>query len=374
MRLLVIEPLSRAHQHSQFNRDYLETLGSLGAEIDFVASACHLDAVLNGPGKLPNVRSVPAEFSLGRGWTKIVRNAVLFRQIIGSRSDKSRRVFVLACNNSLLAALKLAMIGINAQLAVILHGFIADLGCDRGSRAFQLVRFSLCWGNRSGRYTYIVISEHIRESLTGVLPSLDRYVKTLPFPISPAGAGTAAGAFQRVPIRFGAAGVFSVSKGTHHLFDVAQACAGVPNFSFHYIGSIPNDWRSRFKSPGANCALVEDPDDEAFAAEFRSLDFVLFFYPRGTYRFGLSGVLLMAIRYAKPLIVIRNPMFEYFFQKYGQLGWLFETPADMACFIKAIPAKVSLTELQAIADNYRTLQAAFSTSSLAPIFKELLNA
>ena len=374
MRLLVIEPLSRGHEHSEFNRDYLRLLGALGAEIEFVATASHLDAVLNGPERLPMISPVPSEFLLDRGLIKIVRNAMLFRCLIRQRADKNRRVVILTCNNSLLVALKVGTIGVGVRLAIVLHGFLADLGRSHDTWAFKIVRFALSWRNGTGRYIYILISEHIRDSIDAVLPPLSRHIRVLPSPSSYRDISGADKPFSITNIRLGAAGVFSLSKGTHKLLDVVLACVDVKHCSFYYIGRMQKAWRDKFAEVSGNCTVIDDPDDQTFGTMFRSLDFVLFFYPPGSYRFVMSGVLLEAIKYAKPILAVRNPMFDYYFQKYGSLGWLFEGEAEMASFIKTMPSRISEQDLEKIAANYHILQLQLAAESLGSKYKDFLHA
>lgn len=66
------------------------------------------------------------------------------------------------------------------------------------------------------------------------------------------------------------------------------------------------------------------------------LDYMLFFYPKDSYRITASGAIMDAICYEKPIIALKNDYFEYLFNKYGCFGFLFEDIDSMVDKIEDI--------------------------------------
>lgn len=69
---------------------------------------------------------------------------------------------------------------------------------------------------------------------------------------------------------------------------------------------------------------------EEFNQRIDELDFLLFLYPRLSYKMTASGAILDAINRGKPIIAIRNDYFEYLFRKYGSFGFLVDNMEEMA--------------------------------------------
>lgn len=75
---------------------------------------------------------------------------------------------------------------------------------------------------------------------------------------------------------------------------------------------------------------------EEFNYRIKQLDYILFFYPRESYRITASGAIFDAICYEKPILALKNDYFEYVFKKFGSFGFLFEDINEMICKIQEI--------------------------------------
>lgn len=73
-----------------------------------------------------------------------------------------------------------------------------------------------------------------------------------------------------------------------------------------------------------------------FEMEVDKLDYIIFLYPRDTYKLIASGAVMDAIRLRIPIIAIRNDYFEYLFQKVGNFGVLVDNLEQMAKLINSI--------------------------------------
>lgn len=114
---------------------------------------------------------------------------------------------------------------------------------------------------------------------------------------------------------------------------------------FHIIGHIQCD-PEPFKA--LDVVIPEKTNeplpDYLFLEKVNRLDFILYFYSSDKYRLTSSGALLDAIRFRKPVIALRNEYFEYFFKKYGELGYLVDSIDEMEDLI------VNLNKLNRVFD------------------------
>jgi hypothetical protein len=81
---------------------------------------------------------------------------------------------------------------------------------------------------------------------------------------------------------------------------------------------------------------------DEFNSRIKQLDYILFFYPRESYRITASGAIFDAICYEKPILALKNDYFEYVFKKFGSFGFLFEDINEMIYKIQDISVNRSL--------------------------------
>ncbi len=79
-----------------------------------------------------------------------------------------------------------------------------------------------------------------------------------------------------------------------------------------------------------------------------SLHYILFFYPNSMYRYIASGAFFDAISFEKPIIAIRNSFFEYYFNRYGEIGYLCDNLEEMSYYLSNINHERYKLQLQNI--------------------------
>lgn len=77
-------------------------------------------------------------------------------------------------------------------------------------------------------------------------------------------------------------------------------------------------------------------DGKEFSERISDLDYILYMYDNNSYKLTASGALLDAIYYNKPVIAMRNDYFKYFFEKYGNIGYLAKDIDEMKQIITDI--------------------------------------
>jgi len=186
---------------------------------------------------------------------------------------------------------------------------------------------------RTARFRPLVFGDFIRDALTargigGVQAIEHPYLFREPPP------------WQRQPgatVRFATFGFGHASKGTDRLFALAaEIGAAAPGAAeFYHIGAMADPTLAErggviVPSPAAPLAREE------YDRYADLMDYALFFYPPGMYRYSASGALLDALSHGKPIIALRNPFFSHCFGKMGDIGYLCDSYGDLRDRVAAV--------------------------------------
>lgn len=168
-------------------------------------------------------------------------------------------------------------------------------------------------------------------------------------------------------IHVGTVGVLNKYKGSDNYIELINRLKSDKRIKFSIVGQIQNDLDT-FKQ--LNVKTATSPDRmipfEEFKKMTEELDYILLLYPTDTYKAIASGAFLDTLRFNKPLIGLSTAYFEYFFQKYGEVGTLVSNIDEMADVIKTLPSK------EYPIYDYSGILSRLSPEALTPAFKEIL--
>ena len=111
------------------------------------------------------------------------------------------------------------------------------------------------------------------------------------------------------------------------------------------MGHIPEEETDEGLEIGENSLLIasETPlSQEDYMEYMEKIDYALFLHKPDAYRFAASGVFFDAVSYLKPIIAIENPLFRYYFDLMGDIGYLckdYEEMGDLVIKIIKTPDK-----------------------------------
>lgn len=168
-------------------------------------------------------------------------------------------------------------------------------------------------------------------------------------------------------LRLGTVGILNEYKGSElykRLIKIVKENGKDAEFSA--IGHIQCD-AEPFKRLGVYMPVNPEeplPEDE-FIKKVQELDFILYFYSSDKYKLTASGALLDAIRLRKPIIALRNDYFQYFFSKYGSLGYLVDSVQDMANLI--VDSESLCKDF-----NFDEIETKLSVEKLQPTFNNII--
>jgi hypothetical protein len=166
----------------------------------------------------------------------------------------------------------------------------------------------------------------------------------------------------------GTVGVFNEYKGGFEMLKLA----GIVNKSFSHNINLSISGKIDFNIDLLHSAGINLPSNSGKAMvcpsemsnRISDLDFILYFYSFDTYRLTASGALFDAVNYKKPIIALRNDYFEYFFNKYGRIGYLVDTIEEMADLL----ARISVGDEKDGYFEFEKIQTKLSIRNLSKVF------
>ena len=139
------------------------------------------------------------------------------------------------------------------------------------------------------------------------------------------------------PYNFGIIGRGNKSKNGELIFDLARDTKRLVekgDISFQIIGetdesilACASDLVSYYRSP------LDEPE---FTRMIGALDYALFFWGARSYKATASGSLLDAVNFLKPLISLNNDYIKYYFERFGNIGFLCNSIEEMGEKIASI--------------------------------------
>lgn len=338
--IIVCEPQCAGIEHAEVNAAFLAALRSAwpGHRIIFFAEkahAGHVAACLSRervagiehskvdlpPRGLPNHRRFPAERRLAR---HIFETA---------DKEKAAELIFTSATNAGLVSIKLTLRRFTGQrCSVMMHATLETLLKKRPPlkplvlKSYLDLPFwfrpALLWGN-SGRLRYIVLGETILDHLCRAFPKLKgaAFAIDLPYFYRPP-EGYAP--FKGGVVRFGSLGVGSRGKGSDRFFQLAEDIHPAPDAheaEFIQIGQV--DRKLKYDGTAVRIPLRDSfLSREAYDGYVSEIDYAVFFHKPSSYRLTASGSLFDAFSHLKPVIALKSPFFEHYFNLMGDIGYL----------------------------------------------------
>jgi len=178
-------------------------------------------------------------------------------------------------------------------------------------------------------------------------------------------------------LRLGTIGIGSINKRTQNLFLLADYFKNEvlsKRLSFNLIGTMLPDLakfvNTYVQTNGSNKILSK----EDFEKQIFALDYSLFFYDNEFYSLCASGAFFDAVKFEKPILALRNDYFAYYFNRLGNIGYLFDDLNAMKIKIAEIIKGDYSVEYQQQVNNLREAKRELSIERIADDFFEQLNA
>lgn len=340
--IIACEPMCTGFEHAAVNAAMLALFCAAypGEELLFLGETEHLGQVAQDPSARGRERlsfqalPVPPRH-LARA-QRLEGELGTVRRVFQLAQERAAKLVVLTCAGEVtLRAVKTLLPEFpGVHCATVLHGGLAML-LKRPSFFPWKNRYSFrTWMLRDNnpRLTYLLLGESIERELVRRFPALGPFVVSVDLPYHYAEPREYL-PFQDGTVSFGSLGVLRKAKGSHEFLTLAkEVCSQGGRFRprFICVGPVVDKKLRKLLDGTVQLPSPDAPlSREAFADHAQALDYTVFLHGAEAYTLTASGVLFDAFSYLKPIIALRNPFFERYFELMGEIGYLCDSYEDL---------------------------------------------
>jgi hypothetical protein len=210
-------------------------------------------------------------------------------------------------------------------VVVTLHGELEFL---KNKEKLNLMLFGYflrkALGIKNDNTYYLVLGKVIRDNLLKLIPMDGKKVISIdhPFPYTFCSEKYEPNDEQ---LKMGTIGVASAHKNTHYIFQLGQDFQkeiADRKFTLSIVGKLDHSMHSYTNNHVVFMQSQDLLSRNEFEKKIKTLDYALFFYDNRYYQLCSSGAIFDAFQYEKPIIAMKNDFFEYYFNRFGNIGYL----------------------------------------------------
>lgn len=392
--IVICEPHFRGFGHVQFNAALVCSVAEAFPEeaLIFCAEREHLHHVKRDVGtRAATIRFIDVDLpdrtlreeQQGRRlpFVALLEELALYKRIF-RLADKNRArhiVFCTAAHRNDLIIIKV-MLKRFAQLAclVVLHNLQDKISASQPkplSPQFLSYRYWLSRGNTS-KLHYLLPGPPpvMRRGLKNYLPRLRNispvdtpYVFADPAECDP---------FKNDAIHFGFYGHASLRKGADIFFTLADEVSAIRTRYppiFVLIGDIRDAQLKEMRHASIDIPALNAPlTREEYDRRSKRVDYALFFHVASAYELNGTAAMLDAFSHLKPVIALKTPLSEYYFNKMGDIGYLCQNYRDAKDIVMEILETKPVHRYRAQQENILKQRDQFSPAGIAPKLRALL--
>ncbi len=248
-----------------------------------------------------------------------------------AKETSTDKIISLSASRPFLYSLKLHLaLNPNIKFTTIIH---ADLELIKTrppvfpfGKFFYWIKWAFLFGNKNN-LKYIILGDSIKENTLKIIPSIEPYITSVDHPYffeeeykyTP---------FQNETVSFASLGAARRVKNSNLFFKLAKNIENTKtsnNAIFSVIGYIRDKQLDSLADACNNLFVASkgEPIDRAnFNALIKKVDYAVFFFDKNSYKLTASGTMCDCLSFCKPFISIKNDYFQYYFEKFGAMGYL----------------------------------------------------
>jgi len=346
--IIICEPQCMGFEHAEVNASLLETIiiAFPGKRVLFIGDGEHIKLIskilkTNFGGRIQykpvNIFSRKASF-----FVKFKKEIIFHKRIFNiAINNKTDRIIFSSTTGLGLVAIKILQQYYNKiKCIVIPHAILAYISKSKQKfscfEKFRLFRSIFTLGN-TNRIHYLVLGEFIKSNLILELPKMEKYISSINTPYRYKKANDDNNIFlNRKSIQFGFLGVAHSKKGFDLFVKIAKELGETRTKykpEFILIGKIVDEERKKYNYINNYIKVTSKNNNylkyEEYNASVSNIDYAVFPYKNDAYRLRTSAAFFDALSFAKPIIVLQNPLFEYYFSFLGDIGYLCSSYKEM---------------------------------------------
>ncbi len=220
---------------------------------------------------------------------------------------------------------------------------------------------------------FLVYSEMIKNNLCDIIPKIKNKIISIDHPYSYSNKELIREVIK--PIQIGSIGIASKSKNTHLIFYLASALKNNINngsVKFKILGkSIPDILP--YKNHYVDYIYIKTMIPEVeYYKQIESLSYFIFFYGNDLYSLSTSGVFFDALDNEKPIIALKSDLFNYYFNRFGDIGYLCEDIEEMIELIGVLSTRFSNQKYNIQVENIRKAKKSLDINIIKKTFWDAL--
>lgn len=355
--LLLIDPFCRGFEHATFNAAFIQTCLHAYPEdcCSFHGEASHVARVAElvrtfSPELQERItwKEIPLAEREWNGWRQFSHVRRLVRSFLSLAHQDTRAIVFTAARELDLLALKLLLRAnpLPVPLLAILHGVLRTSLLPARPKPFSFfrgLRFDFRLPHPGG-LRYLALGEPILAELKELVPRTVQHFRSIDLPYLWKVREPSPTPFADGRPLFGYLGV-SDTGGFETFLEVVDATrrAGVAA-DFRMVGHVSSPVQRKRLAELKVDASPGIPSNEEYFHRARTIDFALWTIRPQDYRLTASTSFLESLSLLKPGIHLRNPYFDYYFARMGNIGYLRETPDEIVRLIAELCSRNSLQE------------------------------
>ncbi len=381
--IVICEPFRRDFDHAQFDAALISSVAEAfpKEELMFCAEQDHIVHVQKAAdGRLSAVRFVEIEvpartsYNAQRGLASLVLCSRIF-----TCAHKKKARFIVFCSVHLYELLSIKILlrrFRRMRCLVVLHDVTIAVSALQSKPRTGLLNCGrwLLIGS-TPKLRYLVLAPPIEERLKSDVPRLANNVSSIDIPLLFRDSASRE-PFMDDFIHFGFYGFASLRKGADAFFELAEETSAVETRykpTFILIGQILDEQLKQARHTAVHVPSPETPlSPEEYEEYAKCIDYVLIFHSASAYKLDVSAAILDAFRFLKPLIALRSPLSEYYFNKMGDIGYLCETYADVENTILEILETKPASRYRIQQKNILAKRVQFSPSGVSTKLRAVL--
>lgn len=335
MNLLIVEPLCSGYSHVPHNSGFLTTalLAFPDNKTTFFAEKQHLELVqqhleVRKSYVIDRIKWENLDIfdqALHSIWYQ--RFLTLSKALRQAQLNGNEAIIFTSMDGIGLFALKILLLSRfrNLKTMCIMHSVMANITAPTPFLKSWLFRQLLLRGNYHLRLKYIVLAPSIHRTAIKLLPCLAPSLAYIDHPYLFGNLDNEGGNRSKPneQVVFGFIGGNTlIIKGFHLLKQLAQ------DVTQRVSGN-----RCAFTVSGGRTEIADGPgiitqpylSQQEYISWIQSLDYLIFPYSSRAYLLRASGCVLDAFEYLKPCVFLRIPLFEDYYKRMGNIGYLCDT-------------------------------------------------
>lgn len=313
--MLICDIWAKKYAHYEFNKNILKILSSFERNINYIGDKEQIELF---------------EFKDNVKFHKININESSKIKRIGSyvlnflKIRKYKEKIIIILNGIPLVIFLSKFIARNKKKYIFLHGLdrLIENPTKREKYFIKMLK------DTTENINYIVLGKNIQKNLIKLIPEIKDKVFSIDHPYSFSKNNINKKFDDKIIIS--TCGITAYEKGLNNIYKFIDKIEN--NFEFKHIGKSINEIQDKYVKyfPYKNEVISQ----KKYKNLIDKLDYILILYPNDSYKLTASGIYFDCIKFNKPLLGLKNEYFEYMFEKYGEIGKLFNTIEEIIDYLK----------------------------------------